>query len=193
MKQKLLLLAAALATVTCLTSCPETNVPRQFGLKPATLKPAAWEGNWAGISSPGEKMRFSIKQASEGLLTITEPPKDGKPAVTMEVYVRPQSRARDSHLYFLSYFDKPGDKEGPISLITKADEEYHFYLWHPNHEAIEKAVASGRLKGTLSRTKDGAHSSLAADTANYSVLGSPEFWDWNKPEAFIRTDPPKKR
>ncbi len=193
MKQKLLLLAAAISTTFGLTSCPETNVPRQFGLKPSPLKQAAWEGNWAGLGSPGEKVHFSVKQGSEGLLTVTEPAKDGKPPTTMEVYVRPQSRTKDSHLYFLSYFDRPGDKEGPVSLISKADDDYHFYLWHPNHEAIKKAVASGRLKGTLSKTKDGAHSSLAADLLNYNVLGSPEFWDWNKPEAFIRTDPPSKR
>ncbi|MDB6072907.1 MAG: hypothetical protein JWO89_547, partial [Verrucomicrobiaceae bacterium] len=56
-----------------------------------------------------------------------------------------------------------------------------------------KAVASGKLKGSVTKTKDGAHSALAADPANYSALGSPEFWDWNKPQAFIRTDPPKKR
>ncbi len=192
MKKKLALLLAAITTTACLTSCPETTVPRQFGLKPAPLKATVWEGNWAAIDSADETIRFSIKEAGEGVLTVTEPPKDGKPGNTMEVYVRPQSRAKDSHLYFLSYFDKPADQSGDLSLITKSDDHF-FYLWHPNHEAVEKAVASGKLKGSVTKTKDGAHSALAADPANYSVLGSPEFWDWSKPQAFFRTDPPTKR
>ena len=184
MKPKLVLLAA-LAAIAVLTSCPETKVPRQFGLKPALLEPAAWEGDWASPGSPDNKVRFTIKDGTKGTFAVIEPPKDGKKGSSTEVIVSHQSLDKDSRLFFLSTFDKPEDQLGSLNLISKADDNV-LYLWGPNHEAIEKAIEGGKLKGTVKKDKDGAHCSLTPDPENYKALASPEFWEWTKPEAFFK-------
>ena len=184
MKAPFVLLLAAVAAVS-LTSCPETKVPRDFGLKPVALKPADWEGDWASAGSPQETVHFSILKGEMGLFNAIEPSKEGKKSTSTEVLVYHQSADKDSRLFFLTTFEKPGDATGSVNLVSKQDSSV-FYFWGPDHEAIEKAIESGRLKGTVTKDKDGAHCMLAADKDNYKALGSPEFWDWTKPQAFFK-------
>ena len=175
-----------------LTSCPETNVPRDFGVKPAALNPGAWEGDWAEAGSPQEKVRFSIKQADQGEISITVHDKDKKTDTILEAVVRHASTAKDSKLYFLAWFDKPGDRLGPVSLMAKSGDNV-FYLWHPQHEAIAQAIESGRLKGKVTKDKDSVHSELAAEASNYSTLTQPEFWDWASPTGYFKRAAPKAK
>jgi len=72
-----------------------------------------------------------------------------------------------------------------LDPISKPDANV-FYFWGPNNEAIEKAIASGKLKGTIKKDKDGAHCTLNADPENYKALASPDYWEWTKPEAFFK-------
>ncbi len=171
-----------------LTSCPETNVPRDFGVKPVVLKPAEWEGDWADVGgTPDGKGHVTIKQADQGLLSIPSYDKDGKASGEAEVMVRQASTDKNSHLFFMSSFDKPGASVGSVSLMSKSDDNV-FYLWSPNHEAIAKAIASGRLKGKATKAKDqdGMHSQLDAVASNYRTLLLPEFWDWTSPTAIFK-------
>lgn len=174
-----------IALVACLTSCPETKVPRHFGLKPATLKAAEWEGDWSSPDASDDPIHLAIDHTDQGALISTEPAKDGKKGSSFKIYVWHQSAAKDSHLYFFSLFEKPGEETGSIGLLTKPEANV-FYLWNPNHEAIAEAIKSGRLKGKLEKNKNDTLSTLAADPANYTALGSPEFWDWTRPSASVR-------
>ncbi len=175
-----------------LTSCPETNVPRDFGVKPAVLKPEAWEGDWSEVENPEEKVHFAIKQADQGVLSITLHDKEKKTDSVIEAVVRHASEDKGSQLLFLVWFDKPGTTLGPLSLMSKHADNV-FYLWHPRHEVIEKAIASGRLKGTVTKSKDGAHSELVPEASNYSLLTLPEFWDWTAPDAYFKHASPKAK
>ncbi len=184
MKAKLVFIGV-LAAVALLTSCPETKVPRHFGVKPVILKPAAWEGEWASADEPDETMRFAIRDARQGTFEVVEPAKEGKkPEPPVEVMVSHQSGSKDSRLFFLTTFDKPGDPAGSVNLLSR-DGDNLFNLWHPNHEAIAKAIKSGRLKGTVKKVKEDTRSMLEADAENYKALASPEYWDWTKPQAFF--------
>ena len=171
--------------IACLTSCPETKVQRDFGLKPAVLKSAEWEGDWASASNPHETMHFAIVSAEAGVFHAMEPAKEGKKGEVIEVVVRHQSEDKDSRLFFMTNFEKKGDAMGSINLLSKPDANL-FNLWSPNNEAIEKAIAAGKLKGTIKKDKDGDHCTLTADPENYKALGNPSYWEWTKPQAFFK-------
>lgn len=184
-------LLGVLAATALLTACPETKVPRHFGVKPVILKPAAWEGDWSSADEPDEAMHFSIRDARQGIFDVVEPAKEGKKAEPpVEVMVSHQSADKEAHLFFLTTFDKPGDAAGSINLISR-EGDHLFNLWHPNHEAIARAIKSGQLKGTVKKVNEDTRSMLEADPANYKALASPEYWDWTKPQAFFKRGPRK--
>ena len=83
-----------------LTSCPETNVPRDFGVKPAVLKPEAWEGDWSEVENPEEKVHFAIKQADQGVLSITLHDKEKKTDSVIEAVVRHASEDKGTSFSF---------------------------------------------------------------------------------------------
>ncbi|MDB6139808.1 MAG: hypothetical protein JWO94_2880 [Verrucomicrobiaceae bacterium] len=184
---KLLLLTLIVA---CLTSCPETTVPRHFGVKPAVLKASEWNGTWASPGSTGDNVHLAVDPSDPGALIVTEPSKQEKKDGPFKIYVWHQSADKDSHLYFFSIFDKPGKDTGSLSLLSQTEPNL-LYLWAPKHEAITKAVKDGRLKGTLEKDKEDTLTTLAADPANYKVLGSPEFWEWTHPSSSLKQDKTK--
>lgn len=168
-----------------LTACPETSAPRDFGVKPATLTPD-WEGDWSELGSPDESGHFAIKQADQGLLSISTVDKDKKEQV-FEAVVRQASAEKNSKLFFVTWFDKPGDKLGSVNLMAKGDAD-RFYIWHPRHEAIAAAVTAGRLKGKVTKEPNSSdpHTELEAVDSNYSTLTAPEFWDWTAPAGYFK-------
>lgn len=66
-----------MAAVLGLTSCPETTVPRDFGMKPLELKADEWNGVWRDPTE-ADGMTFTVTDAAKGQFTITFPDKDGK-------------------------------------------------------------------------------------------------------------------
>jgi hypothetical protein len=194
MKTNRLLVGLASAAMLGLTSCPETTVPREFGAKPLKLKAEDWNGVWSAAGE-NEGMTFAVTNAAKGELTVTFPEKEkGKEQdPPMNAVVREITRGDESKdLAFLIHFDKESTDFGPFNLM-RCPEKGVFYLWSPKHDVIEAAVKSGELKGDLKRvekTKDEEahdHTLLVADPANYPKLLDPKFWDWTKPEAFVRS------
>lgn len=191
MKTKHLFPWLAVVALLSLTACPETKVPRSFGSKPVHLKTDEWNGTWRSAGE-SEGMNFTVTNAAKGELTITFSDKDKKeePLVAVVSEVASGEEAKD--MAFLIHFEGNEKEVGPFNLIRRTEKGV-FYLWGPKHDAIEAAVKSGELKGELikvEKTKDEAehnHTKLAADAMNYTKLLDPKFWEWNKPEAFVRS------
>lgn len=99
---------------------------------------------------------------------------------------------KGKNLAFLIHFDKNNEAFGPIDLIRRPEKGV-FHLWNPKHDIIEAAVKTGELKGELikvPKTKDEAehnHTRLVADPANYEKLLDPKFWEWTKPDVYVRS------
>lgn len=175
---------SAVALVLC--SCPETQVPKNFGAQPLKLKAADWEGFW---SEPGDKdgMEFVITNAAQGEFTAKEK-KEQIRAVVREISKGEEGK----DLAFLIHFDKDATEFGSFNLIRRP-EKGAFCLWNLNHEVVEAAVKSGELKGELKPVKktdkEDAHNHvrLAADPTNYTKLLGAKYWDWTQPGFFVRT------
>lgn len=172
-----------------LSSCPETQVPRDFGAGPLKLKTQEWAGTWG---EPGSKdaMLFTITDADKGEITVEE--KEN----TLRVVVREITGGEESKdLALLIHFDKKVQDFGSFHLIRRP-EKGSFCLWGVKHDVVEAAVKSGELKGELEHVKksdkDEAHNHvrLTADPANYAKLLDAKYWNWMEPEFFIRREVP---
>lgn len=187
MKTKLLL---GMLAMLGLTSCPETSVPRDFGAKPLKLKSDEWAGTWRNVGDDDD-FRFKIKDEVAGQITVFTTDEEKKTEDMMEIIIHKIGAKADEDLAFLTFFDKPGEPRGSLHLMTVPDEGV-FRLWNLRHDVIEAAIKSGELKGELKSVKEKGddkphnHGLLAADAANYAKLSDPKFWEWTKPDTFIR-------
>lgn len=177
-----LLMAIGLSMVLC--SCPETTVPKDFGVKPLKLSKGDWEGEWSEAGKGNEDgILFTVSDAAKGTLVAKGKEKDDKP---IDVIVH-SAGARDDKICFLTYTDKPADARGPLRLASKPKDGV-FLLWDANHGEIEKAVKAGELTGRLVKgdKADHTHTELDAVTSNYARLLEPRFWNWSEPQTFVR-------
>ncbi len=185
MKKPIYLASIAIGLSLLLCSCPETTVPTNFGVQPLKLNTSDWEGHWSGAGAKDEKdsVVFTITDAAKGIFNAQGTGKDDKP---IEVFVH-TAGSKEDKLCFLTYSDKPSDLRGPLRLVSKPKDGV-FLLWDANHEAIEKAIKAGELKGKIVKgdKEDHKHSQVDADPSNYPKLLEPKYWNWSEPETFVR-------
>lgn len=179
------LAAALLACV--LTACPETTVNEDFGLKPAVLKAADWNGSWTPVDEgDDDAVQFTVANAAQGLLVLTEPgKKDAKP---IEFRIRRASADSKIKLCFAVAQERVAKKPGAASLfLMRMAENGVLFTWGVNHDAVAAAIKAGQLNGSVKSDKDGAHSHLDSTAANYEKLLEPQFWSWSEPTCLKRT------
>ena len=180
MKMMLRILASAL--VVCgLTSCPETTVDDDFGLKPASLDAKDWNGDWTPVNDK-DVIHFAVTDAAGGLLVMTEPgKKDDKP---VEISIRQASADKRVKLSFAVVHD--AKKSGESFMLLRVAEDGVIFSWSIDHDAVAAAIRAGQLQGKVKPDKDGAHSHLDSTPANYARLLEPKFWRWSEPNCLKR-------
>lgn len=184
MKTMLRILACALA-VCGLTSCPETTVDDDFGLKPASLNAKDWSGDWSPVNDK-DVLRFAVTDAAGGLLVMTEPgKKDAKP---LEVSLRQASADSKVKLCFAVVREQGGKKSGESFMLLREPEDGVLVSWSIDHDAVAAAIRAGQLQGTVKPDKDGAHSHLDSSPKNYALLLEPRFWKWSDPACLRRLE-----
>lgn len=183
MKTTLSRLLACVGLVCLLSACPETTVNEDFGLKPAVLKAEDWNGSWTPVDDD-DVFQLAIVDAAEGTLLMTEMgEKADKP---FEFKVRVASNNDRQKLLFALTQDK-GEKTPKTSLhLMREADDGVLLAWNINDSAVEKAIKAGELKGTTQRVKDDPHNHLDSDSANYSKLLEPQFWNWTEPMVLKR-------
>lgn len=182
MRSLRLLACLSLALVLC--ACPETHVGPDFGYKPATLKPAEWNGTWQ-VFADDTPATLVVTDAASGQLTLTEAPKHkkdkpGKPSV---LTLREASLGKDGDdkLFFTTFREKDEDSSKLSPYLLRADKDV-IILWMVDSDAVAEGIKAGKLKGTLTKPdKDGPHCRLDSDPANYQLLVQPQFWNWKEP------------
>ena len=182
MKNLLRLLAGALLACV-LTACPETTVNDDFGLKPAVLKAADWNGSWTPVDDD-DAVHFEVINAKQGLLVLTEPgKKDDKP---IEFQIRRASTDARVKLCFAVAHERPAKKTRETLFLMREAADGVLLTWNINHESVAAAIKAGQLQGTVKPDKDGAHSHLDSTAANYAKLLEPQFWNWSEPTCLRR-------
>jgi hypothetical protein len=176
---------AGLSVSLFLVSCPETTIPTDFGEGPVKLDAKEWDGSWHELGSSGKDdvISFTVSSVAKGTIIAQGKGKDDKP---LKLFLR-GTGGKDEHLCYLTYTEKDEETEGPLRLATVAKDGV-FYLWNVNNEEIRKALKTGELKGHLIKgeKEDDTHSQLTNDRANQSKLLDPKYWEWTKPEVFVR-------
>jgi hypothetical protein len=182
---KTLLRGFAVALLACvLTACPETTVNDDFGLKPAILKPADWNGTWTPVDDD-DAVHFAVTNTEPDLLVLTEPgKKDAKP---IAFHIRRASDDSQIKLCFAVAHERDAKKNGAASLfLMRTADDGVLYSWNINHDAVAAAIKSGQLQGIVQTGKDGPHSHLDSTAANYEKLLEPQFWNWSDPTCLKR-------
>lgn len=180
---------AGIVAVLALAGCPETNVGPNFGYKPLALKPAEWNGIWKAFHD-ADALKFRVSDAENGRITITEVPgpkaKKSSGDKPMIMTLRLASTKKEDGLYFVTIADK-GEASQPLTpgLVRRIDNN-SFVFWTINNEAVAEAIKTGELKGKVKPDKNGAHSRLDSDPANYRLLAQPRFWIWMSPTMLAR-------
>ncbi|MBN8419273.1 MAG: hypothetical protein J0L73_10180 [Verrucomicrobia bacterium] len=182
---KTLLHGAAATLLACvLTACPETTVNDDFGLKPAMLKAADWNGTWTPVDDD-DAVQFAVTNAEQGVLLLTESgKKDAKP---IEFQIRRATSDSKIKLVFAVARERDTRKTGAATLLlmrTAADGV--LYTWSIDHDAVAAAIQSGQIQGTVKNGKDGPHSHLESTAANYEKLLEPKYWNWSEPTCLKR-------
>ncbi|MEI8309569.1 MAG: hypothetical protein WCH98_02315 [Verrucomicrobiota bacterium] len=181
---------AGIMAAFALAGCPETNIGPDFGYKPLVLKPSEWNGIWK-VFNDEDAFKFRVSDAENGRITITEVPgrkaKKGAGAKPMVMTLRLASTKKEDGLYFVTIVDK-GDASQTLTpgLVRRLDNN-SFVFWTVNNDAVAEAIKTGKLKGKVKPDKDGAHSHLDSDPANYSLLVQPRFWTWMNPTMLGRS------
>ncbi len=166
-----------------LTSCPETTVNEDFGLKPAALKVADWNGTWMPVDDD-DAVQFTVTNAAQGLLVLTEPAKkDAKP---IEFQIRRASADAKIKLVFAVAHERDAKKPGATLFMMREADNGVLYTWSIDHDSVAAAIKSGKLQGTVKPDKDGAHSHIDSTPANYAKLLEPQFWNWSEPTCLKR-------
>jgi len=178
---------AFILAALALTGCPETNVGSDFGYKYFLLRPSEWNGNWKAFNDDGV-MQMWVSDAKTGQITITEAPdpKGKKPASDMLMTLRLASTNKGDRLYFATFPDKADPSKLLTPCLLHRIDKDTFVFWSINNEAVAEAIKAGKLKGKVKPEKDGAHSRLDSDPANYRVLIQPQFWIWMNPTMVLR-------
>jgi hypothetical protein len=182
---KTLFRGIAVALLACvLTACPETTVNDDFGLKPAILQAADWNGTWTPVDDD-DALHFAVTNTEPDLLVLTEPgKKDAKP---IEFHIRRASADSQIKLCFAVVHERDAKKPGTASLfLMRTAEDGVLYTWSINHDTVAAAIKSGQLQGTVKPDKDGPHSHLDSTAANYDKLLEPQFWNWSDPTCLKR-------
>lgn len=180
MKAILRLLTCAVAACV-LTACPETKVGADFGYKPAALLPADWDGTWRVFGDDDDAI-LKVSDIATGQFTLTDVPKPGdKPGNLSIITLRHATTDKKGDLYFGTLREAGGKETTFTPLLLRVPEDGQFIVWMIDDDAVAAAIRSGQLKGTVKEAKDGAHSTLASDPANYSHLIQPQFWNWQSP------------
>jgi len=175
------LFAALLAFV--LTACPETTVDDDFGLKPAVLNAADWNGTWTPVDDD-DTVKFTVTNAAQGRIRMTEPGRqDAKP---IEFVIRRASTDSKLKLCYAIAREPTDKKPGATLLLMREADDGVLYTWSINHEAVATALKSGQLQGTVKSNKDGPHNHLASTPANATKLVQPQFWNWSEPTCLKR-------
>ena len=173
-----------------LTACPETSVPRNFGGKTLKLKTGDWQGTWRAAGDDDD-LRFVVKDAATGQITVMINDDEKKTEEVVEIVMHETGVKEGGGLAFLLSFEKPGDEQGSLTLVT-VPKKGVFHSWGLRNDAVEAAVKSGELKGTLKQVKEKNdekphnHAQLAADPANYAKLLDGKYWEWTSPTTYIR-------
>lgn len=183
MKQSLLRFCACVLLACGLTSCPETTVEDDFGLKPVELETGDWSGDWTPVDDD-DILQFVITDARQGLILMTEPGK--KDAEPVEFKLRRASADDKVELFFAVVRERKEKKGGASLFLMREPEKGVLITWSIDHEAVAAAIRAGQLKGTVKPDKDGAHSHLDSDPANYAKLLEPQFWNWTEPMCLKR-------
>ena len=178
------LLGSLLACV--LTACPETTVDDDFGLKPAVLTAADWNGTWTPADDD-DTVKFSVTNAALGLIRMTEPGrKDAKP---IDFTIRRATTDSKLKLCYAIAREPTDKKSGATLFLMREADDGVLYTWSINHDAVAAALKSGQLQGTVKITKDGPHNHLASTPANAIQLLQPQFWNWSEPTCLKRVKP----
>lgn len=165
-----------------LTSCPETTVDEDFGAKPAVLKAEVWNGMWTHAGDDDDGGRFTVLDPDSGVVRLDDGEGKDKPT---EILVRQPTEAK-TPLRFAT-FREVGEKSKLLPLyLLREGEDGVIFIWSIDHEAVAKAIQSGRLKGSTRSVKDDPKNHLASDPANYPVLLEPQFWNWTEPMCLQR-------
>ncbi|MFC5458090.1 hypothetical protein [Prosthecobacter fluviatilis] len=170
-----------------LTSCPETTVDEDFGLRPVALDVADWNGAWTTVNEKEEDaVQFAVTDSVQGRILMTEPGnKEDKP---VELAIRRASADSKVKLCFAVAKERDVKKAGPVSLfLMRVAEGGVLYTWSIDHEAVAAAIKAGHLKGVVKADKNGAHSHLDSAPQNYAKLLEPQFWNWSEPTCLTRT------
>ncbi|MCB1275263.1 hypothetical protein [Prosthecobacter sp.] len=183
MKKDILRIFACALLACSLTSCPETTVEDDFGLKPVGLKAGNWSGSWTPVDDD-DAVQFAVTDAAQGLILMTEPGK--KNAEPVEFKLRRASADDKVELFFAVVRERKEKKGGASLFLMREPEKDVLFTWSINHDAVAAAIQSGQLKGTVKPDKDGAHSHLDSDPANYVKLLEPQFWNWSEPMCLKR-------
>lgn len=183
MKSTVLRLLACVLLACGLTSCPETTVGDDFGLKPVELEADDWSGDWIPVDDD-DIIQFAITDARQGGILMTEPGK--KDADPVEFKLRRASADDKVELFFAVVRERKEKKGGASLFLMREPEKGVWFTWAINHEAVAAAIKSGQLKGTVKPDKDGAHSHLDSDSSNYTKLLEPQFWSWSEPMCLKR-------
>ena len=181
--KKLIRLVVGALLACVLTACPETTVNDDFGLKPAILKAAEWNGSWTPVDDD-DALQFEVINAAQGIFVLTEPgKKDDKPT---EFRIRRASADAKVKLCFAVAHERDAKKTGETLFLMREAEGGVLFAWNINHDAVAAAIKGGQLQGTVKPDKDGAHSHLDSTAANYAKLLEPQFWNWSEPTCLKR-------
>jgi len=177
-----------------LAGCPETNVGPDFGCKFLVLRPSDWNGIWKA-SGDDDAMRFEVSDAKNGQITITETPdpKGKKTAGDMLMTLRHAGTNKGDSLYFATIRDKGDATQVLTPYLVRRLDNGSFVFWTVNNEAVAAAIKAGKLQGKVKPEKDGAHSRIDSDPANYRALVRPGFWNWMDPTIVRRQSREKGR
>ncbi|MEZ5385679.1 MAG: hypothetical protein R3F13_09190 [Prosthecobacter sp.] len=174
------LLAALLACA--LTSCPETTVDENFGARPAVLDADDWNGSWTHAGDDDDEARFTVLDAALGVVRLEDTDGKDKPS---EILLRQPTEAK-TPLRFAT-MREIGEEKAPLPLyLLREGDDGVIFIWGINHEAVAKAIKSGRLKGETKVVKNDPQNHLIADPVNYPVLLEPQFWNWTEPMCLRR-------
>lgn len=186
--RSLLLLAPLL--MFGLASCPETTVPRDFGTAPLKLNRGEWEGTWQEAGG-GDALRFEVRDAAQGQITVHVPDKEKKTEEAVEVFLHETGAQGHEELAFFTSLSEAGSAWGSLSLASRPKDGV-FHLWSLRHPEVEAAVKSGELAGRLKSAKEKGdekphnHTELSADPSNYPKVIQARFWEWTKPATYVR-------
>lgn len=181
--KKLLRIVVAAFLACALASCPETTVDESFGTKPAVLKAEDWNGSWTHAGDDDEA-RFTVLDAALGVVRLDDGDGKGKPT---EILLR-QPTDKKTPLRFATVREAgEKQKELPLYLLREGDDGVIF-IWSIHHDAVAKAIQSGRLKGSTKSVKGDPQNHLVSDPANYAPLLEPQFWNWTEPMCLRRVE-----